>query len=125
MELYNLFTRTSCVLPELTEERSSHSSVNGVVCGGWDGNSALTSCEDISSGSWSSDNYQPIRPRRGHVTWNLPTGEVILLGGLPTERTTDIVYTNGTVVPGFNLEYDVRYVLNCYVSSHITAVCIS
>ena len=93
----------------MTEKRSYHSSVNGVVCGGLDGSGArLTSCVDISSGSWSSDNYQPIRPRNGHVAWNVRAGEVILLGDWDNnQRTTDVVYTNGTVVPGFNLQYDV------------------
>ena len=110
VELFNLVTKKSCVLPQMAEVRSVHTSVNGIICGGWDGNSARTSCVDISSGSWSSDNYQPIRPRAGHVAWNVRAGEVILLGGWDSEsqRTTDVVYTNGTVVPGFNLQYDVR-----------------
>ena len=109
VELVNLVTKQSCVLPELTKERFDHSSANGVVCGGGD-STARTSCVDISSGSWSSDNYQPIRQRYTHVAWNVRAGEVILLGGWDSEsqRTTDVVYTNGTVVPGFNLHYDVR-----------------
>ena len=37
----------------------------------------------------------------------------MLLGGQGSERTSDIVYTNGTVVPGFALQNDVRYVLYC------------
>ena len=106
VELFHLATKQSCLLPNLPEWRREHTSVNGVVCGA-SNPAARTNCVDISSGSWSSDKYQPIRPRRGHIAWKLPTGELILVGGMYERRTTDIVYTNGTVVPGFNLQYDV------------------
>ena len=110
VELFSLATKLSCLLPDLPEWRREHTSVNGVVCGA-SNSAARTNCVDIRSGSWSIDKYQPIRPRRGHIAWKLPTGEIILLGrgsGGSDVRTTDIVYTNGTVVPGFNLQYDVK-----------------
>ena len=110
MELYNILTNTSCKLEDLPYNRTSHTSVDGIICGGQD-TAARTSCIDISSGSWSSDKYQNIRPRYQHKSWNINPGESFLLlgGGENTQnrRTTDIVYINGTVVPGFDLQYDV------------------
>ena len=93
------------MLDDLPEDRSFHTSVDGVICGGYD---TRTSCGDISSGSWSSDAFQNIRPRWGHLSWNVNPGEsFLLLGGEAWESrtTTDLVYTNGTVEPGFSLQY--------------------
>ena len=88
-------------------DRRTHASVNGVICGG----DAPTSesCTDITSGSWSSDKYQNIRTRWQHLSWNINPGESFLLlggGNSQNRRNTDMVYTNGTVVPGFDLQYD-------------------
>ena len=94
--------------------RYHHTSVGGVICGG--GLPAeRTSCIDMSGGSWSSTKFQSIRSRWGAVTWNLnPGASFMILGGgdSGSKRTTDIVYTNGTVEPGFDLQYDTRYVVN-------------
>ena len=109
VELYNLLTKTSCELPDLPEDRYYHTSEDGVICGGGDTTAAVTtSCTEISSGSWSSDAFKSIRPRWYHLSWTFNQGELILLGGganHETMRTTDIVTTNGTVVPGFDLQF--------------------
>ena len=94
-------------MEDLPAHRTLHTSVDGVICGGFV-TAAQTSCIDISSGSWSSDKYQNIRPRDDHLSWNINPGESFLLlggGDFENRRTTDIVYTNGTVVPGFDLQY--------------------
>ena len=65
----------------------------------------------MSSGTWSSDKYAEIRPRGGHVAWNLNPGtSFMLLGGWDEENrdTTDIVHLDGRVEPGFNLQYETR-----------------
>ena len=109
VELYNLKTKTSCELPDLPESRLSHTSVGGVICGGGYVTAILTSCIDITKGTWSSSYYQPTRTRRYHVSWNINPGEsFMLLGGSDSQnrRTTDIVHITGTVAPGFKLKYD-------------------
>ena len=113
VELYNLGTKTSCFPPDLPEERSGHTSVGGVICGGGSEDSTWNSCIDISSGSWSSDNYQSIRQKFGHESWDIGQSFMLLGGGTwegDARRTTDIVNKNdGTVVPtNFLLEYDVQ-----------------
>ena len=106
VELYDLINKTSCDLPDLPASRHGHTSVGGVICGGH--NAALTSCVDISSGSWSSSKYQEIRNRSNHVVWDVNPGKYfMLLGGRDSthRQTTDIVHYDGTVEPGFNLPY--------------------
>jgi len=75
-------------------------------------------CYDLTSGTWSTSKYQPIRSRRTHVAWNINPGKsFMLLGGGWTNgrnadknvRTTDIVHVNGTVEQGFMLQYDVKF----------------
>ena len=106
--MYNLKTKTSCELPDLPVDRVSHTSVGGIICGGGYVTAILTSCIDITKGTWSSSYYQPTRTRRFHVTWNINPGESFMLLGSwdnKYKRTTDIVHRNGTVTPGFNLKY--------------------
>ena len=112
VEFYNPETNTSCKHKRLPIDRIDHTSVEGVLCGGL-GKEAKTSCVDMSSGKWSSKKYSPIRPRTGHVSWNLNPGEsFMLLGGAyyhdESKKSTDVVYLNGTVEPGFNLPYETR-----------------
>ena len=117
VELYNLITKTSCDLPELSPLNiHHHSSVNGVLCGGFYSN-VRNHCFDVTSETWSSSKYQSIRKRLEHVAWNIDPGKsFMLIGGGWTNgqnmnenaRTTDIVHMNGTVEQGFDLQYDVK-----------------
>ena len=111
VELLNLKTKSSCELPDLPEARWGHTSVEGIICGGAYLETIQTSCIDIKMGSWSSSRYQQIRQRYHHVRWNIKPGESFMLLGShsshsQSRRTTDIVYRNGVVTPGFNLKYD-------------------
>ena len=106
VELHNMLNGTRCYIDDLPSNRHGHTSVGGVICGGGD-TAERTSCTDMSGGSWSSTKFQSIRYRYYAVTWNLIPGKsFMILGGRYSSRTTDIVYTNGTVEPGFDLQYD-------------------
>ena len=112
LELHNLINYTKCSLEDMPDTRYAHTSVGGVICGGG-GTAERTSCIDMSGGSWSSTKFQSIRSRIAAVSWNLnPGASFMILGGTGSSRTTDIVYTNGTVEPGFDLQYDSQYVVN-------------
>ena len=108
VELFNLITKTTCELEDLPEIRLQHTSVNGDICGGM----GVETCIDISSGSWSSEKFQNITPRLWPISWNINPGEsFMILGGdgfSTSMRSTDIVYTNGTVEAGFSLPYEFR-----------------
>jgi len=108
VELHNLINNTRCSIVDLPSKRYGHTSVGGVVCGG---GASVTSCIDMSGGSWSSAKFQSIRSRSYAVTWNFNPGKsfMILGGRSGNSGTTEIVYTNGTVEPGFDLQYDSYY----------------
>ena len=105
VELFSLESKTSCNLPDLPLDRWSHTSVGGVICGG-ENTEVQSTCTDISSGSWSSTNYQPISPRDRHLAWNMEPGKFYMLIGGGSD-TSDIVYGNGTNEQGFPLQYSI------------------
>ena len=111
VELYHINEKASCTLPDLPENdgRSRHTSNGGVLCGGQATGSkdSATTCSDISSGSWSSSNYQNLNAEYlDHTSWNLGLGEsFMLLGGGQRLKTTDIVHPDGIVDIGFTMKY--------------------
>ena len=111
VELYHINEKASCTLPDLPENdgRSRHTSNGGVLCGGQATGSkdSATTCSDISSGSWSSSNYQNLNAEYlDHTSWNLGLGEsFMLLGGGQRLKTTDIVHPDGNVDIGFTMKY--------------------
>ena len=112
VELHNMlqmpYSNALCYIDNLPSNRYYHTSVGGVICGG-SGSAEHTSCIDLSGGSWSTMKFQSIRSRYRAVTWNLNPGKFfMILGGVESgnRKTTDIVHTNGTVEPGFDLQYD-------------------
>ena len=111
VELFHAERKFSCALPDLPENngRSRHTSNGGVLCGGQasGSNDGPTTCMDISSGSWSSSNYQTLNAKyTDHSSWNWGLSEsFMLLGGGDFTNTTDIVHSNGTVdIGGFTLQ---------------------
>ena len=88
VELFHAERKFSCALPDLPENngRSRHTSNGGVLCGGQasgsnDGATTLN-CLDISSGSWSSSNYQTLNARySNHISWSLGLAEYFMLLG--------------------------------------------
>ena len=111
VELYHINEKASCTLPDLPENdgRSRHTSNCGVLCGGQATGSkdSATTCSDISSGSWSSSNYQNLNAEYlDHTSWNLGLAEsFMLLGGGQRLKTTDIVHPDGIVDIGFTMKY--------------------
>ena len=111
VELFNLQTLESCSLPDLPAPRAFHTSVEGVICGGYDFNTNphtdWQDCIDIittEGSSWSSNKYQVQTHRAQHVSWNINPGQSFMLfGGIDTE-TSSIVHRDGTIEPGFNLQ---------------------
>ena len=67
VELFHADQKFSCILPDLPANngRSRHTSNGGVLCGGHSmaSNDGPTTCLDISSGSWSSSNYQTLNQK--------------------------------------------------------------
>ena len=111
-EIYDFATNTTCSLPELPEGRYDHSQDGWLACGGPQGDNAETNCIKWSSdsGSWT-ESHELNENRAGHVSWATADG-VYLMGGLSSERSTELLKEDGTVEAGFSLKYDTMYKTN-------------
>ena len=85
VELFIPETNQICSLPPMTHSRHLHSQNQFLACGGG-GKTSGSSCEEFNPklGEWSLRTSPLIRSRRGHSSWSLTNGSVILLGGIPT-----------------------------------------
>ena len=107
-ELYLPSSGVSCSLPQLPDDRSSHSlESSGLLCGGVD---TIDSCIKWSpdTGTWEELLTLDIG-RYYHVSWTPgPDIGTYLIGGYTSEmkRTTTLIKPDGTQEPGFELKYD-------------------
>ena len=108
-EIYNPFTKTSCSLPELTEDRYRfwHTQDGDLSCGG-----TRQDCIKWSpaSGTWTKSHTLRER-RQSHVSWVTASG-VYLIGGYYSLRSSEKVKVDGSVEDGFGLKYDTWYTLH-------------
>ena len=120
VELLNLKDKTSCTLPDLPIRRRFHTSVGGVICGGYGGGEPgiSTTCIDVTSGSWSSENYQNIDAVSGHISWNINPGQSFMIIRNDGNRG-QIVHTNGTVEDGLTFPYEFGYVFQLFIILHL------
>ena len=94
-----------CTLPSLPDNRNRHSQSGLTACGGKDTH-ARDTCTTFSNGAWTtSHNLDPAR--KNHVSWNSPSGLMLLGGGFSSERTTSLLSTTTfSVSAQFELPYD-------------------
>ena len=112
-EIYDPFTKTSCVLPDLPNGRYSHTQDGLLICGGFDVNGGVSedspskSCLMWNQGIWNISHHLSSR-RSGHCSWTTAAGnKTFLMGGNQQDhrQSTDIVGPDGAVEQGFELEY--------------------
>ena len=103
-------------MPDLPEPKHGHSAhEGGIFCGGRVSISpanASNTCVKLVNGVWTITHYLNFA-RSVHSTWDLDPGRsFMLLGGEDKDyqaiKTTELVFYNGTVAPGFNLQYLAR-----------------
>ena len=112
-EIYNPLTNTSCLLPQLPEDRTFHTQDGELACGGgvFASNTNLHCVKWIpAAGTWTQSHTLRQR-RRDHVSWATASG-VYLIGGYYSGRTSEKVKVDGSVEDGFGLQYDTRYTLH-------------
>ena len=103
-EVYIPSLQKSCSLPSLRASRYRHTQNNLLACGGF-GSDTATTCELYSPGvGWRPEPYTLAEERRGHSSWTLSNGSVVLLGGEGTTRTEVLTPGVGTR-PGFPMRY--------------------
>ena len=116
VELYNLETKTSCMLPNLPEYRRDHTLNGNLTCGGNGApaeNKLFSDCLSFSdSGTWEVTHSLFPYSRRGHSSWEVDQG-VILIGTYagwgsddwPAGETADLVRKDGWSQHAFDLEH--------------------
>jgi len=111
VELFNPSSGNSCPVQDLQEGRYQHSSCAGLVCGG-------RSCEKITGTEVSALPSLTLRQRRQyHICWTLPGDNIMLLGGLSSPNTTEIV-TGSSSTEGFTLPYRTNSACGMEVGDH-------
>ena len=108
VEVYVPSTGYSCSLPSLPHYREDHTMTGMTVCGGAGleglNQVLLTSCISFLSGEWVTSHSLP-EERWYHNSWVMGADSILLLGGLESPDTTDVVsegvYEGGQ---GFRME---------------------
>ena len=100
-----LSNSTLCTLPPMPEWRHDHSQSGLTACGGHGSPTVVDTCTTLSGGAWATS--QNLNPRRmNHVSWNSPSG-LMLLGGHYSKRTTALLSTTSSSSSAqFELLYD-------------------
>ena len=108
VEEYNTITNKSCKVGDLPKERSYGSLCNSVYCGG---NGGERSCVKLEGGTSKQLPATLVQKRRYHLCWGLPSGEILIMGGRYSNKTTEKLGADGSSSsPDFNLAYPASYV---------------
>ena len=101
---------STCTLPDLPPPgRADHSATGLTLCGGNGDEDTPTTCSTFT-GQWETSHQLRV-PRWSHLSWDSPSG-IILLGGGDTEAllTTETLSSNSsTTTPSFQLPYNTLY----------------
>ena len=105
VEVYVPSTNTSCSLPSLPVGTWDHSQDGLLQCGGI-GNSRQCLTFHSDSGEWRVKTHRLSERRVRHSSWQRDDGTVLLMGGVDSPTTTEIVSDSSAVsTPGFSLKY--------------------
>ena len=97
---------STCTLPDLPPPgRRGHSATRLTLCGGVGFEDTPTTCSTFT-GQWETSHQLGV-PRMDHVSWDSPTGIVIIGGGgTEAEKTTETLSNNSSsTTPAFLLPY--------------------
>ena len=91
----------------MPEDRFGHTLNQNIACGGVDPQ-VRQSCVFYESGTWNDFTWELNNPRKRHVSWKRPNGDIYLIGGGNNEYTTEIISTSASQsIEGFNLEHPI------------------
>jgi len=92
-----------CTLPDLPDKRCSHTIENHITCGG---SYTQSSCLHYVAGKWTKYGCDLKFKRYAHVSWRREDGEVMLIGGANSKKTSEVVSSSGHQ-NGFNVQHEV------------------
>ena len=102
-ETYNPVSGHSCPVADLPQATLEMSLCHRMVCGGYN---TRKSCFKFDGKSFSTLPVTLLQSRYRYLCWGLPSGEVLLLGGSYSKRTTERVSADGSSSSAdFNLAY--------------------
>ena len=109
-EIFNPKTGHSCLAGDLTTDRQDAPICNNIICGGYGSPDPERICERFDGrSSFKRLEVYLNRDRDDHLCWGLKSGEVILLGGYHSQRTTERVSADGfSSSASFSLKHDTR-----------------
>ena len=93
-----------CYLPDLPENRSSHTQSGLVACGG---GFTRYSCLYFVPDMWIHS-HDLIHARWSHIQWSSPSG-LILMGGYTSATSSEILTDDGKSLENFALKYKTKY----------------
>ena len=97
-----------CTLPDLPDIRYWHTQDGLRACGG-DANGTHDNCVSLTDGQWKQSRIL-LHDRREHTSWALGDGGVVLMGGIDSGNTTEIISPGSfTTTEGFTLKYNTGY----------------
>ena len=91
-----------CSLPDLPEDRRSHTQTGLEACGGY-GSSASSTCVRLEAGSWTPS-HQLVEWREDHCSWASTAG-TLLMGGYSKKTTELLDAATGDSFISFPLKY--------------------
>ena len=107
-EIFNPMTRRTCSVGNLKLARTGLTMCNNMVCGGWT-REAKKSCEKFDGvSSFTSLPVRLAKSRLHHLCWGLKSGDVLLLGGWYSEKTTERVSADGS---SSKLDFKLPYII--------------
>ena len=109
-EVFNPVTGQSDPVEDLLHPRSHAPMCNNMICGGSESHDTSRSCEIFDGiSSFTRLPVTLLERRYNHLCWALKTGEVILLGGKHSKRTTERISADGSSSSAnFSLPYRTR-----------------
>ena len=109
-EVFNPMTRRFCSVGNLAQPRSRAPMCNNIICGGIGYPDPFRTCEMFDgSSTFTRLSVTLVEKREDHLCWGLKSGEVILLGGYDSQRTTERVSADGfSSSASFSLKHDTR-----------------
>ena len=93
-----------CTLPDLPDKRWGNTMDNHIMCGGGPNSATQSSCLYYVAGKWTKYRNDLKTKRYYHVSSRRQNGEVILMGGYYSKKSSEVVSGHQK---GFNLQHEV------------------
>ena len=110
-EIFNPISGRSCKIGDIPVGTDGLSLCGNLACGGWKSDKSCSRFD--GAGTFTALSVTLKEERFYHLCWQLPSREVLLIGGSESLSTTERLASDGSSSSSdFALPYDIRFVLN-------------